>query len=269
MSDRQTGAMSSDVRRRTNRRRLLGILGASALTGLAGCSSEEGEENDDSGEDEENGNTETPVRTPTGSTPTEETSNPDRDSPQTTTQTQEDVSGYDGGDDPTCTDLTDSYVTLDPGERRLIFRTEIPEAYQAAGEVRYTNNGSTAEPTTGPIGLGATMVIDQGLQSNTTPFPERDGYELLTETTFNGETRLAAVYTGESTPRLGIAVSGAMLVSGTYGGEEQLFAISIEHQVLRPEDTDTETCRAALREAMAHTFASIEPNPNTTVAEML
>lgn len=256
MSDRQTGTDPYNDPRLMNRRRVLGIMTASALTGLAGCSG---------GDGGENGDAEPSNRTPTESTPADDTSNADGDSPQSTNQTEEDVSGYDGGDDPTCTDLTDAYVTLDPGERRLIFRTEIPEAYPAAGQVRYTNNGSTAEPTTGPIGLAATMQIDQHVHSDSTPYPERDGYEQLTETTFNGVTRLAAVDTAESTPRQGIVVSGAMLLSGTYDGEERLFAIHIEHQALRPEDTDAETCRSALREAMAHTFASMEPNRNTTV----
>ena len=252
-----------------NRRRVLAALGVAAASALAGCGGGGG----DGG-----GNPAATTRAPGETTPSGGTagaggggsSTPAGSEPvQTSTESQGDTPDFGSGDDLVCTDLTGSYVSLDPGERRLIFRTEIPQAYQAAGQVRYTNNGSTAEPTTGPIGLGATMLIDQGLQSDPTPFPERDGYEPLTETTFNGETRLAAVDTGESTPRMGIAVNGAMLLSGTYGGEEQLFAITIEHQVLRPEETDTEVCRSALREAMAHTFASMEPNPNTTVAESL
>lgn len=266
MSERRPGTAEAEPV--VNRRRVLAALGVAAASGLAGC----GGSGDGGG-----GGAETTGRNPIGDTPSGGTGNagggdastPGSSRPVQTTESRDDTPDFGSGDDLVCTDLTGSYVSLDPGERRLIFRTEIPQAYQAAGQVRYTNNGSTAEPTTGPMGLGATMLIDQGLQSDPTPFPERDGYELLAETTFNGETRLAAVDTGESTPRMGIAVNGAMLLSGTYGGEERLFAIAIEHQALRPEETDTETCRSALREAMAHTFASMEPNPNTTVAEML
>jgi len=261
MSERQPDTVDSTM----NRRRVLAALGTAAASGLAGCGG---------GGD----GAETTGPNPIGDTPSGGTGStggssspaqPATDAqPVQTTESPNDTPDFGSGDDLVCTDLAGSYVPLDPGERRLIFRTEIPQAYEAAGQVRYTNNGSTAEPTI-RLGLGATMGIDQGLQSDPTPFPERDGYEPLTETTFNGETRLAAVDTGESTPRMGIAVNGAMLLSGTYGGEERLFTITIEHQALRPEETDTETCRAALREAMAHTFASMEPNPDTTVAEVL
>lgn len=186
---------------------------------------------------------------------------------QTSTESQGGTPDFGSGNDLACTDLAGSYVPLDPRERRLIFRSEYPRAYQAAGQVRYEDRGSTANVTTGPIGLGASMRFNQDLQSDTTPFPQRDGYEPLTETTFNGETRAAGRRT-EQPQQQGIVVSGAMLASGTYDGKEQLFVVVIEHEVIRPEG-DTEACRAALTEALEHAFASLEPNPDTTVAEML
>jgi hypothetical protein len=185
-----------------------------------------------------------------------------------TTESDEGTSAFDSGGDLACTDLAGSYVALDPGERRPVFRSEYPRAIQAVGEVRYEQRESEVLATTGPLGLAASMRFIQDRHSDTTPFPERDGYERLTETTFNGQTRAAGIETGEQYQTQGIVVGGDMLVSGTYDGEEQLFATRTESQILRPEE-DADTCREALVAGLENAFAAMEPNPATTVAEIL
>jgi len=240
-----------------NRRRLLAALGTAAASGLAGCG----------GRPNGNGttaDTRTSTRPSTGSRPAGTTS----DGEPRTTETRSDASGFGDGDDLACTDLAGSYVALDPGERRPVFRSEYPRALQAAGELRYENRGSTVTATTGPLGLAASMRFQQDLHSDTTPFPERDGYEPLAETTFNGETRAAGLETEPQAQAQGIVVGGDALVSGTYDGDEQLFALRIEHEVLRPEG-DADACREVLVEGLERAFASLEPNPETTVADFL
>jgi hypothetical protein len=240
-----------------NRRRVLAALGATAVSGLAGCG---GGGDDGSGggsggaapNTQSMGDTTTPQQTQTAmDTPT-----------QTATETEDSVPGIGGGGELSCSDLAGSYRPLTPGDTRLIYRSEYPEAY---GEAKYDISSASA---TNLGGLTAKVGFFQSFESNSTPIPERDGYEPFMETTFNGQTRAVGLRT-ELPNVQGIAVQAEALVSGTYDGSEERFRIRILHNVIPNDDTDMETCRSTLTDGVRHAFETLEPNPETTIAESL
>jgi hypothetical protein len=181
---------------------------------------------------------------------------------QTATETEESMPGFGGGDELSCSDLAGSYRPLTPGDTRLIYLSEYPEAY---GEARYDISSASARNLGG---LTAQIGFFQSFESNSTPIPDRDGYEPFMEATFNGQTRAVGLRT-ELPNVQGIAVQAEALVSGTYDGSEQRFRIRILHNVIPNNDTDTAACRSTLTDAVRRAFETLEPNPETTIAESL
>jgi hypothetical protein len=256
MPERQHGTERTEST--VNRRRVLAALGAAAVSGLAGCGGGGDGGSAGSSGDDGSGGTDTPPSMDTPTATAEQMETPT----QTATETEDSGFSFGGGDELSCSDLAGSYRPLTPGDTRLIYRSEYPEAY---GEARYDISSASASNRGG---LTAKMGFFQSFESDPTPIPERDGYEPFMETTFNGQTRAVGLRT--QFPNIqGIAVQAEALVSGTYDGSEQRFRIRILHNVIPNDDTDTEACRSTLTDAVRHAFETLEPNPETTIAESL
>lgn len=181
---------------RPSRRQVLAALGTAAATSIAGCSGGGGGSDGDGGGDTTTGSPDPAATTMQGTGQATDTTT-GGGTAQTETATTS--GGGNGVQAETCTDMTESFTTVDPGDRAFLFVGEFPSAVSEVDyyTTRNTSVLSLAAPDSATYGKLFEVAHRPGGDFYNEPLSQPDivpeEYEVLTEITFAGRTTTAYI----------------------------------------------------------------------------
>lgn len=234
-----------------SRRRLLAAIGTAVTTGIAGCSGGGGGSDGADGGD-----------TTTAAGPATDTTTAGGGTGETGTATS---GGGNGVQPDTCADMTESFRTVDPGNRALLFVGEFPSVVSETDyyTTRDTSVLSLATPDSTTYGRLFEATHRPGGDVYEEPLKQGQGvppsYEALTETTFAGRT-LTAYFNPSNTTK----TDASAIIRLPYDYEDRVIWFENDFSVrafTKDQGSIAGSCAENLLRSLALVIESLEVNP--------